>query len=101
LPPHRAQETVARFYIAELLLATQELHALGFLHRVGSGASASTCTACTAAHTSQHTLPLPGPQDIKPENIMVGADGHIRLVDFGSSAKLDKSGKASSQCGAQ
>jgi citron Rho-interacting kinase len=57
---------MAKFYIVEILLGLRELHSLGYIHR-----------------------------DIKPENVMISADGHLRLVDFGSSVKLDSSGKVS------
>lgn len=29
-------------------------------------------------------------RDLKPENILIGADGHIKLVDFGFSKPIDK-----------
>ncbi|XP_050433505.1 citron Rho-interacting kinase-like isoform X2 [Adelges cooleyi] len=54
-------EDTAKFYIAELLLAVKHLHAMGYAHR-----------------------------DIKPENMMLDRTGHLKLVDFGSSAKLDR-----------
>lgn len=53
-----------RFYIAELLLAVKHLHTMGFAHR-----------------------------DIKPENMMLNRVGHLKLVDFGSAAKLNRDGK--------
>lgn len=53
-----------RFYIAELLLAVKHLHTMGFAHR-----------------------------DIKPENMMLDRVGHLKLVDFGSAAKLNRDGK--------
>ena len=58
------QEDAAKFYLAEMVLAIDAVHQMGYVHR-----------------------------DIKPENVLVSADGHIRLVDFGSSAPMDASGK--------
>lgn len=50
------EEGIARFYIAELILAVEHLHALNIIHR-----------------------------DLKPDNILIDAKGHIRLTDFGLS----------------
>lgn len=49
----RLQEDAARFYSAEVLLALQYLHLLGFVYR-----------------------------DLKPENILLHSSGHIMLTDF-------------------
>lgn len=48
------REHHARFYAAEMFVAVNELHKLGYLHR-----------------------------DLKPENFLVDASGHIKLTDFG------------------
>ena len=47
---------IARFYLAELVLAIEHLHSLGIVHR-----------------------------DLKPENILLDCHGHIKLSDFGLS----------------
>ncbi|CAG9767567.1 unnamed protein product [Ceutorhynchus assimilis] len=54
-------ESAALFYIAELILALDDLHNMGYVHR-----------------------------DIKPDNILLDRCGHLKLADFGSAAKLDK-----------
>lgn len=45
-----------RFYIAETLLALREVHSLGYIHR-----------------------------DVKPDNLLLTKDGHVRLSDYGLS----------------
>ncbi|XP_076434884.1 uncharacterized protein LOC143274829 [Babylonia areolata] len=62
------EEDMARFYLAEMAIAINNLHQMGYLHR-----------------------------DIKPENVLLDHTGHIKLADFGSAAKMDLHKKVSSR----
>lgn len=50
------EEDMARYYIAQMVLALEQLHKGGVIHR-----------------------------DLKPDNILINKWGHIRLTDFGLS----------------
>ena len=52
-------ENMTRFYVAEMILALEETHALGYIHR-----------------------------DIKPDNFLFTPQGHIRISDFGLATDL-------------
>ncbi|XP_062857963.1 rho-associated protein kinase 1-like isoform X2 [Trichomycterus rosablanca] len=56
-------EEWARFYTAEVVLALDAIHSMGFIHR-----------------------------DIKPDNMLLDRSGHLKLADFGTCMKMDKSG---------
>ena len=53
-------EEESRFYIGELILAVDSIHKMNYIHR-----------------------------DLKPDNILIGKDGHIKLSDFGLSKHTD------------
>ena len=55
---------LCRFYLTEIASGLHDLHKLGFVHR-----------------------------DVKPENVLITRSGHIKLVDFGSAARLGPDGK--------
>lgn len=48
------EEHVACHYVAEMVVCVEEAHKLGFIHR-----------------------------DIKPDNFLIAADGHLKISDFG------------------
>ncbi|XP_055920365.1 serine/threonine-protein kinase Genghis Khan isoform X2 [Eupeodes corollae] len=63
----RLPEDMAKFYIAEMILAISSIHELSYIHR-----------------------------DVKPDNFILDSSGHIRLADFGSCLKLGSDGKVKS-----
>ena len=59
-------EERTRLYVAEIVLALDHLHSMGIIY---------VCIRFT--HNKQ--------RDLKPENVLLGADGHVKLADFGLS----------------
>lgn len=55
----RLPEEMTKFYISEMILAIDSVHKLNYIHR-----------------------------DIKPDNIVLDSNGHIRLADFGSCLRM-------------
>lgn len=53
----------AQFYTAEVVLALEAVHCLGYVHR-----------------------------DVKPDNMLLDAQGHLKLADFGTCVRMDGEG---------
>lgn len=53
-------EDWAKFYIAEVVLAVDAIHKMGYIHR-----------------------------DVKPDNMLLDGHGHLKLADFGTCVKMD------------
>ncbi|XP_012946733.1 citron Rho-interacting kinase isoform X2 [Aplysia californica] len=62
------EEEMAKFYVAEMAVAINSLHEMGYLHR-----------------------------DVKPENILLDRTGHVKLADFGSAARMNSNKKVSAR----
>ncbi|XP_027895440.1 serine/threonine-protein kinase MRCK beta isoform X5 [Xiphophorus couchianus] len=63
----RLPEDMARFYVAEMVLAIHSIHQQQYIHR-----------------------------DIKPDNVLLDVNGHIRLADFGSCLRMMEDGTVQS-----
>ncbi|KAG7508918.1 serine serine/threonine-protein kinase MRCK beta isoform X4 [Solea senegalensis] len=63
----RLPEDMSKFYLAEMVLAIHSIHQQNYIHR-----------------------------DIKPDNVLLDVNGHIRLADFGSCLRMMEDGTVQS-----
>nr|XP_027203207.1 rho-associated protein kinase 1-like [Dermatophagoides pteronyssinus] len=61
-------EKWAKFYCAEVILALDTIHSMGFVHR-----------------------------DVKPDNMLLDRRGHLKLADFGTCMRMDDNGLVHSE----
>ena len=54
-------EEASQFYLAEIVLALDAIHKLGYIHR-----------------------------DVKPDNMLIDSRGHIKLADFGTCVRVNE-----------
>jgi len=66
----RFSTSQARFFAAEVVVALAHLHSHGIVYR-----------------------------DLKPENVLLDSEGHIKLIDFGFAKVLEPSERAYTMCG--
>ena len=60
-PNHKFTEDQARIYICEIILAIKHLHENNILYR-----------------------------DLKPDNVLIANDGHLKLADYGLSKEIEE-----------
>jgi cGMP-dependent protein kinase 2 len=64
------EESMAKFYVASIVLALEYLHTNGIVYR-----------------------------DLKPENVLIDSQGYAKLGDFGFAKQIDGGGRTYTFCG--
>jgi len=80
-------ETRVRFYAGEILLALHYLHSKGVVYRYGAlatpGGAGRARAWCADPRFLCRVRAVTARSDMKLENILLDASGHVKITDFG------------------